>query len=44
MPGITVWLDGENIEITGTIDPGILLMPSSLAHSPSGRVRGLSMG
>jgi hypothetical protein len=28
--GITVYLDGENVEVTGTIDPGIVLTPSSL--------------
>jgi site-specific DNA recombinase len=32
MLGITVWLDGESIEVTGTIDPesGIVPTPSSL--------------
>jgi hypothetical protein len=30
MLGITVWLDGESIEITGIIDPSIGLMPSSI--------------
>jgi hypothetical protein len=29
MLGITVYLDAENVEITGTIDPGIVLTPSS---------------
>ena len=33
MLGITVWLDGENIEITGTVDPGIVLIPSSAGYS-----------
>jgi hypothetical protein len=31
MLGITVYLDGENVEVTGTIDPGIVLTPSSLS-------------
>jgi len=28
MLGITVWLDGESIEITGVIAPRIVLIPS----------------
>jgi hypothetical protein len=28
MLGITVWLDGENVEVTGTLDPSIALTPS----------------
>jgi hypothetical protein len=28
MLGITVWIDGENADITGTIDPGVELTPS----------------
>jgi len=28
MLGITVWLDGENVEITGTIEPSIVTIPS----------------
>ena len=34
MLNITVWLDGENVEITGTIDTGIVLTPSSAGYSP----------
>ena len=34
MLGITVWLDGETIEITGTIDPGIVLTSSEGAKPP----------
>jgi hypothetical protein len=34
MLGITVWLDGENIEICGAIDPSIVFMPSSLFLPP----------
>jgi len=30
MLSITVWIDGENVEVTGTIDPGFVLTPSSL--------------
>jgi len=37
MLGITIYLDGENIEITGTIDPGIVLTPSYAGYSPLGR-------
>ena len=33
MLGITIYLDGENVEITGTIDPGIVLTPSSADYS-----------
>jgi len=39
MLDIMVYLDGENIEITGTIEPGIVLIPSSHATPPSGRYR-----
>jgi hypothetical protein len=28
MLGITIWLDSEDIAITGTLDPGIVLTPS----------------
>ena len=28
MLGITVLLDGENVDITGALDPGIVLTPS----------------
>jgi len=28
MLGITIWLDGKTVEITGTLDPGIVLMSS----------------
>jgi hypothetical protein len=34
MLGITVWVDGGNVEITGTIDPSIVLTPSSLSTPP----------
>ena len=30
MLGITVWLDGKNVEVTGTIDP-----ESVIVHTPS---------
>jgi len=44
MLGITVWVDGENVEITGALDPGIVLTPSEGAPAPSqnyqGRLRG----
>jgi len=33
MLGITIYLDAENVEVTGTIDPGIVLMPSSASYS-----------
>ena len=33
MLDITVWLDNDNIEITGTIDTGIVLTPSSAGYS-----------
>jgi len=36
MLNITVWLDGENVEITGTIDTGIVLTPLFASYSPSG--------
>jgi hypothetical protein len=41
MLGITVYLDGENVEITGTIDTSIVLTPSSktLPLSLDGRGR-----
>lgn len=38
MLGITVWLDGENVEVTGTLDPGIVLTPLSAGYSPFGRL------
>jgi hypothetical protein len=28
MLGITIWIDGENVEATGTLDPSIVLMRS----------------
>ncbi len=34
MLGIMVWLDGESVEITGTIDTSIVLTPSSAGYSP----------
>jgi hypothetical protein len=34
MLDITVWLDNDNIEITGTIDTGIVLTPLSAGYSP----------
>jgi len=34
MLGITVWLNGENVEVTGTIDPGIVLTPLFAGYSP----------
>jgi hypothetical protein len=34
MLGITVWLDGENVEVTGTLDPGIVLTPLFAGYSP----------
>jgi hypothetical protein len=37
MLDITVWLDGDNVEITGVLDSGIVLIPSSELTSPSGR-------
>ncbi len=33
MLNITVWLDGENVEITGTIDTSIVLTPSYAGYS-----------
>jgi len=33
MLGITVWVDGEYVEVTGTIDPGIVLTPSFAGYS-----------
>ena len=33
MLGITVWIDGENVEVTGIIDPGFVLTPSSAGYS-----------
>jgi hypothetical protein len=33
MLGITVWLNGESVEITGAIDPGIVLTPLSAGYS-----------
>jgi hypothetical protein len=30
MLGITVYLDGENVELTGTLDPSIVLTPSEV--------------
>ena len=30
----TVYLDDEIVEVTGTIDPGIVLTPSSAGYSP----------
>jgi len=38
MLGITVWLDGKNVEITGTIDPESVIVhtPSSAGYSPIG--------
>ena len=44
MLGITVFLDGENVEITGTIDPSIVLMPSSELTSPSQTYKKSSRG
>ena len=38
MLGITVYLDGENVEITGTIDTSIVLMPSSKSLPLSNRL------
>ncbi len=36
MLGITVWLDGENVGVTGTIDPESVIVhtPSSAGYSP----------
>jgi hypothetical protein len=34
MLGITVWVDSGNVEVTGTIDPGIVLTPSFAGYSP----------
>ena len=34
MLGITVWLDGKSIEITGTIDP-----ESVIVHTPSSQIK-----
>jgi len=36
MLDITVWLDGDSVEITGTIDLGIVLTPSYASYSPWG--------
>ena len=46
MLGITVYLDGENVEVTGTLDPGIVLTPSSAGYSPirTGRLRSRFIG
>ena len=35
MLNVTVWLDGKNVEITGIIDPGIVLTPSGGHQPPS---------
>jgi hypothetical protein len=35
MLGITVYLDGENVELTGTLDPSIVLTPSEGRQPPS---------
>ena len=34
MININVYVDGENIEIAGIIEPGIVFVPCSLTHSP----------
>ncbi len=39
MFGITVWLDDKNVEVTGTIDTGIVLTPPLATHSPLGGER-----
>ncbi|MFC2020329.1 hypothetical protein ACFLU1_00820 [Chloroflexota bacterium] len=35
MMGITIWVDDEHIEITGTIEPSIVLTPSFYFFPPS---------
>ena len=34
MLDITVWLDGMNVEITGTIEPSIVTRPSERGCTP----------
>ena len=39
MLGITVWIDGEAVEATGTIDPeGVIVTTQAYSHSHNNRV------